>query len=478
MVPVHDKDLDFAAAEDLASLIVARKLSPTELMTHTLERIAELNPEINAFVSIDEERAYQEASAQTERIARGEMIGPFAGLPLGVKDLEDAEGFITSQGSRAFRSKVAMQNSIQVDRLRKAGAITIGKTNTPEFGHTGFTDNDLFGVTRNPWNLERTPGGSSGGSGAAIAAGMVALVTASDGAGSIRIPASFTGSYGLKPSFGRVPIGPTKFQGWMNTSVYGPLTRTVRDSALYLDQVCGHHPADPRSLPIRSERYLELLDEPLPKLRIAFSHTLGATPVQVDVLREVDEATTVFKDLNHEVTEINTIVPRMGPMWVLMSRFQALAELWDVYLNRRDELGENYARGLDSAIHLGPEEFGLYSRALAEVTNWASSLFEEYDLLITPTMPLEPFIADGPIPQKIGDKPCDIIAFTAPFNFTGHPAATVRSGFTDVGLPVGLQIVGPPHRDDLVLQASYAYERERPWHNQWPDLSMMISGNT
>lgn len=465
-----DSELNFASAEALAGLIRERKLSPTELMSHTLSRIADLNPEINAFVALDEERSRAEAEAQTERIASGEELGRLAGLPMGVKDLEDAEGFVTTHGSRAFRDEWATRDAIHVGRLRAAGAIVIGKTNTPEFGHTGFTDNELFGVTRNPWNRERTPGGSSGGTGAAIASGMVALATASDGAGSIRIPASFTGAYGLKPSFGRVPIGPTEFQGWMDTSVHGPLTRTVRDAALYLDQVAGHHPADPKSLPSPHDGYLRLLDEPLPRLRIAFSRTLGATSVQSDVLREVEQAAAVFRDLGHEVIERDPVMPSMGGLWVQMSRFQGLAALWDVYLTRREELSERFVEGLDAALGLGPEEFGDYGRARAELTNWLWRLFEEYDLLITPTMPLEAFAAEGPIPEQIEGEQCDMIAFTAPFNFGGQPAATVRAGFTDSGLPVGLQIVGPPHRDDLVLQASHAYERERPWSELWPDI--------
>jgi aspartyl-tRNA(Asn)/glutamyl-tRNA(Gln) amidotransferase subunit A len=359
-------------------------------------------------------------------------------------------------------------DDVHIQRLKAAGAIVVGKTNTPEFGLVPFTDNEVFGVTRNPWNLERTPGGSSGGAGAAIASGMVAIATASDGAGSIRIPASFTGAFGLKTSFGRVPIGPTEFHGWMDTTAYGPLTRTVRDAALYLDQVAGHHPADPRSLPRPGDSYLRLLDQPLPRLRIVFNRTLGATAVQSDVAREAEQAAMVFRDLGHDLIESDAVIPSMGGLWVQMSRFQGLAALWEVYLGRREELGERFAEGLDAALTIGPEDFGHYARARADLTNWLWRLFEDYDLLITPTMPLEAFAAAGPIPELIEGQPCDMIAFTAPFNFGGQPAATVRAGFSDGGLPVGLQIVGPLHRDDLVLQASHAYERARPWSDRWP----------
>ena len=465
-----DTNLSFASAEHLAALIRDRRLSPTELMEHTLARIAELNPRLNAFVALDEERARAAAADQTERVARGEELGPLGGLPFGVKDLEDVAGFVTSHGSRAFRDNVAARDAVHVERLRRAGAIPIGKTNTPEFGHTAFTDNELFGVTRSPWNPQRTPGGSSGGAGAAIASGMVAVATASDGAGSIRIPASFTGAYGLKTSFGRVPIGPGDFAGWMDTSVYGALTRTVRDAALYLDQVAGYHPADARSLPDPGYSYLERLEEPLPALRIAYCPALGETHVQSDVLREVEQGVGAFRELGHEVVATEETLPPTGGLWVTMSRFQSLARLWEVYLERRDEISEQYAQGLDAVIGLRPEEFRGYARARAALNAQLWRLFEQYDLLLTPTMPLEAFAAEGPVPEQVEGRPCDIIAFTAPFNFSGHPAATVRAGFADSGMPVGLQIVGPHHRDDLVLQASYAFERARPWNDRWPEL--------
>lgn len=465
-----DAALNFASAEDLASLIRTRELSPSELMDHTLTRIEALNPRINAFVALDEERARAEAAAQTERVARGEDLGPLGGLPLGVKDLEDAGGFVTTRGSRAFRDSMAERDSVQVERLRAAGAIVIGKTNTPEFGYTGFTDNELFGPTRNPWNLERTPGGSSGGTAAAIVSGMVAIATASDGAGSVRIPACFTGTFGLKTSFGRIPMGPVDFAGWMDTSVYGPLTRTVRDAALFLDQVAGYHPADPNSLPDPGYRYIDRLDEPLPALRIAFSRTLGGTVVQRDVMREVESAVSVFSDLGHEVEEMRETIPPMGEWWGLMGRFQSLASLWDVFTERSDEMSEAYFAGFDASLGLGPEDFRRYARRRAELTNWLWRLFDRYDLLLTPTMPMEAFAAEGPFPTEVEGQRYNPIAFTAPFNFSGHPAATVRAGFTDSGLPCGLQIVGPGHRDDLVLQAAFAYEQARPWNDRWPEI--------
>ncbi|MBM3139385.1 MAG: amidase [Chloroflexi bacterium] len=463
-------DLDFASAEELAALVRRRALSPRELMAHTLDRIEALNPRLNAFVELNPERALAEASAQSERIARGEDLGPLGGLPFGVKDLEDVGGLVTSHGSRAFRDHVAPRDSVQVERLRRAGAIPIGKTNTPEFGHTGFSANELFGATRNPWNLERTPGGSSGGSAAAVAGGLVAIATASDGGGSVRIPACFVGAYGLKTSFGRVPIGPSDFTRWIDVSVYGPITRTVRDAALILDQVAGYHPADPCSLPHPGSSYLRALEEPLAPLRIAYSPTLGATHVQSDVAVAVEQAVTAFTELGHAVDRFDDPIPQIGQWWTRMTRFEGLAALWDVFHERPQELSEPYRAGLEAALALGAHDFGEFARGRAQLNDWCWRLFERYDLLLTPTMPLEAFAAEGPLPSEVEGQRYNFIAFTAPFNFSGHPAATVRAGRTASGMPCGLQIVGPRHRDDLVLRASLAYEAVRPWAGDWPRI--------
>lgn len=462
-------DVSFASAAALAGRIRAGDLSPLELMDHCLARIERLNPRLNAFVAIDAERARAEARAMADRIARGEDPGPLAGLPLGVKDLENAAGFPTTFGSRLYRDNVASFDDIHVQRLKEAGAIVVGKTNTPEFGHIPYTDNELFGPTRNPWNPERTPGGSSGGSSAALASGMVPLATASDGGGSIRIPACYTGLYGLKPSHGRVPIGPRDLHPWLATGVYGPLTRTVHDAAVYLDVIAGHHAADPWSLPHPGYRYVDTLTEPLPRLRIAFNRTLGVTKPQRDVLREVEAAVQVFAGLGHEVEENDDAIPETGGWWVRVGAFQTLGLHWDEYRTRHDEFSALYARQLDAAVDVGPEDFQGFLRARGELVNWVARLFDRYDLLLTPTLPTEAFPASGPLPREVDGERINAIGYTYPFNFTGNPAASVRAGMTDAGLPCGLQIVGPHHRDDLVLRASYAYEQVRPWQT-WPTL--------
>ncbi len=293
-----------------------RELSPVELMQATLARIDTANAKLNAFVALrDRDVLLDEARAAQARILRGEAR-PLEGVPLGVKDLEDVEGMVTTHGSLPFREHVAARDSIQVERLEAAGAIVVGKTNAPEFGHTAITKNLVFGTTRNPWDPERTPGGSSGGSSAAIAGGLVSLATASDGGGSVRLPAAFTGCFGLKPSLGRIPHGPDDFWVTVDTATHGPLTRTVLDAAIHLDAVCGPHPLDPQSLPHPGHSYVEKLREDLPPLRIGFSPDLGHAVVQSDVAEVVARAARAFEERGHDVDLVEGGPPVIG-RWTL-----------------------------------------------------------------------------------------------------------------------------------------------------------------
>jgi Asp-tRNA(Asn)/Glu-tRNA(Gln) amidotransferase A subunit family amidase len=465
-------ELWFTPAYELAERIRSRDLSPVELMEACLARIEETNSVLNAFIAMRPEEALREARETADRIARGEDVGPLAGLPFGVKELEDAEGFPSTHASVPFKDNRPDRDSVQVERLRQAGGIVLGKTNAPEFGYTAFTKSLLFGVCRNPWDPTRTPGGSSGGTAAAIASGMVPLATGSDGGGSVRIPACYTGCFGLKPSFGRIPRGPFKMLSWSDTVAYGPITRTVRDAALYLDAVVGAHPADPDSLPHPGYSYVEVLDRLPQRLRIVWSPTLGYARVQKDVMREAREAVKVFERLGHDVEEMKEGIPDPAFEWANVASGEVYAEIADMIEEHRSEFGRAFLAGTERVRDLTPEKYGAAQRARANLVNFLWHLFERCDLLLTPTLPTEAFDARGKMPPEIDGEPLRsplaVIAFTYPFNLSGHPAATVRAGFTDAGLPAGLQIVGPRHREDLVLQASHAYERERPWNDRWP----------
>ena len=479
MEPLHYK-----SALELMELIQSGKISPLELMEATIERIEAVNPILNAFVSLRAQEAIDEAKALTERLASGEEPGPLAGLPFGVKDLEDVKDMVTSFGSIPYKDHVARKDSIQVSRLKAAGAIVVGKTNTPEFGFTGFTTNRLYGVTRNPWNTERTPGGSSGGSAAAVAGGMVSVATGSDMGGSIRIPSSYSGCYGLKTSAGRIPVtyapffqapqSPFPFLQMYGLWTLGPITRTVSDAALYLDCVAGSHPSDPDALPSPGRSFLKSLENMPKNLRIAFSPTLGYARVQKDVMRQVEEAVRCFEKLGHQVEIWKGKLPDVAEAWSRLSNCEIYAQLHKDFEQNRQEMGRTLVMSLDHARTVSLADQIEAQKVRTELNQIMESLFEQFQLLLTPTMPTEAFGAKGPPPSEVDGHPIPLlgaVAFTYPFNLSGHPAASIPAGLTENGLPAGLQIIGPRHRDDLVLQASYAYEKMRPWNDQWPRLA-------
>lgn len=467
-------DLYFASATELAARVRARDLSPVELMRSTLDRIAAVNPRLNAFVSLRPvEALLAEAKSVEARLMRGDDPGPLAGLPLGVKDLEDVVGLPSTHGSLLFKDFRPERDAIQVERLKRAGAIVVGKTNTPEFGYTAFTTNRVFGTTRNPWNLERTPGGSSGGSSAAIAGGLVALSTASDGGGSVRIPASYTGLVGLKPSQGRIPWGPEEMLRCSAAIVSGPLTRTVADAALWLDVTVGPHPADPFSLPHPGYAYVEVMQRAPRPLRIAYTPTLGYARPETQVRREVEAALHVLEGIGHRVEPVPFSIPDVVLEWVCLMSSEDLGFVAP-HLKDDSLLDPGYLPGLDIGRHTTAIDLGRVQRVRTQLLYSLEQLFTDYDLLATPTTATVAFAAEGPLPFEVEGKtvetPGGSIAFTYPFNFSGNPAVSLRAGFSDDRLPVGLQLVSPRLREDLLLQVAHQYEQSRPWHKDWPAL--------
>jgi Asp-tRNA(Asn)/Glu-tRNA(Gln) amidotransferase A subunit family amidase len=262
-------------------------------------------------------------------------------------------------------------------------------------------------------------------------------------------------------------------QQWNDTSVVGQLTRTVRDTAMLMDVAMGYHPVDPDSLPHPGISYAAMLERLPKKLRIAFHPDFGNI-VQRDVGREIEKAVGVFKDLGHEVTIINDKVPETGQAWGRLGASQSLAALWDYIDEHRDEFGRGFLSGTETARHLTWRHYGQAYRIRLQFNEWIRGIFERFDLLLTPTLPTEAFPAAGPMPSEINgiklESPLGAVVFTYPINLSGHPAASVRAGFTDSGMPCGLQIIAERHRDDLVLQASYAYEQARPWNDKWPQI--------
>ncbi len=463
---------------EILAQLDAGQYSCVELMAMVLNRVEATHANLNAVVNSRPDAVLlAEAHAADQRRAAG-LGRALEGVPLGVKDLEDVAGMVTSLGSRVFRDNVAEEDSTQVSRLRAAGAIVVGKTNTSELGFSAITKNPLFGVSRSPWNLERTPGGSSGGSAAVVSCGVVPLVTASDGGGSLRIPASFTGAFGLKPSQGRVPQGPMPFWDYGSVSVSGPLTRTVADAALFLDLVAGPATSDPASLPKPEVSYREVLDTGLPAdLRIAWSPDLGYGLVQPDIGRVTAKAAKVFEEAGHVIEALEETIPEGPPLvteaWGSLQAFLFAGRLGKQLRFRRLDITHSLAEALEGSSRMTRGDFAAAAEERGNLSAWCGAVFEHFDLLLTPTVPFDPPLARGAFPTRVGDTrqaAYDVTAFTIPFNLSGHPAATVRAGFSDAGLPVGLHLVGPRHGDDLVLRAARVFEKARSWHPHWPQL--------
>jgi Asp-tRNA(Asn)/Glu-tRNA(Gln) amidotransferase A subunit family amidase len=463
-------ELCWLPATTLARMIKRRKVSPVEVVNAALARIDAINPILNAYVTVTAEQARRDARAAERALGkRGARLGPLHGVPFSVKDLVITRGVRTTFGTPLYRDNVPTEDAPIVARLKAAGGIMLGKTNTPTMGWIGATHNLLFGITRNPWNLDRTPGGSSGGASAAAAAGLGPLHVGTDGGGSIRIPASCAGIFGFKASYGRVPIHPAS--GAWSLSHVGPMTRTVADAALMLNACAGPDECDQYSLPAERGDYVKALSGSLKGWRLAWSDDLGfADCVDPDVAAVCARAARAFRELGCRVEEVT-------PRWP--SPFEAWSEIFcggiatrlAPYLDRRSEIDPGLVRIIEGTLRNPPTK---YVQAWFDRLAWwqhPRAFFEKYDLLLTPTIACPPFKVGLDNPTEIAGRsvtPYAWLPFTYPFNLTGQPAASVPCGFTSDGLPVGLQIVGRRFADRAVLQAAAAFERLRPWADRRP----------
>jgi Asp-tRNA(Asn)/Glu-tRNA(Gln) amidotransferase A subunit family amidase len=439
----------------LAADVSARRLSARELVQAALDRIEAVDPQVNAFVAVDGEAALAEAAAIDERIAAGEPVGPLAGIPIGVKDLEDAAGLPTTHGSALYAdAPPASRNSALVERLRASGCVVVGKTNTPEMGHKGDTTNPLFGSTRNPWDLARSAGGSSGGSAAAIAAGLVPLCTGSDGGGSIRIPSSVCGLTGMKPSLGRVPSGGPNPPGWADLSTKGPMARTVRDITLALDAVVGPEATDLRSLPMPDASWTRSLTDLHPPRKVGWAPTLGYATVDSEVAAVCRAAVERLADLGTEVVEVDPVFD-IDPVYPWLVLTMAADERTLRGFRDTDDW-ERIDPGHRAAIDaFGSRATGADVLAANDACHLANlrlvDIFHRVPLVLTPTVAGQTGPAGGNGTVDGVETP-NWVAFTYPFNMTRSPAGTVCAGFTADGMPVGLQVVGPQHGDVVVLR--------------------------
>lgn len=461
-------DLCDLTATELLEGYRKKQFSPVEATRAVLERIERLNPVLNAFVLVARKEALAAARASEARWRVGHPMGLLDGVPVSIKDLLLTRGWPTLRGSRTIDPRGPWNDDAPCTaRLREHGAVLLGKTATPEFGWKGVTDSPLSGITRNPWNPKMTPGGSSGGGAAAVASGMGPLTVGTDGGGSIRIPCGFTGLFGLKPSFGRVPAWPLSPMG--TVAHVGPMTRTVTDAALMMNVLALPDARDWHSLPWDARDYRVGLEDGVKGLRIAYSADLGYARVDPEVAKIVKKAVRAFADLGAIVEEedpgFDDALQLFAEHWfpgaasVVRAIPPAKRKLMDKGLLEVAKDGEKVttAQYLDAVKRRG---------ALGELMN---QFHQRWDLLVTPTLPLPAFKAGREVSGVLKEKRwTDWTPFSYPFNLTQQPAATVPCGLTKSGLPVGLHIVGPRYADALVLRAARAFESTHPYRA--PDL--------
>ena len=470
-----DDGLAFAPAHRQAELIARKKLSPVELTELYLTRIQELDSDLNAFLTVTADEAMASAGEAEAAVMEGGELGPLHGVPIAIKDLETTRGTRTTFGSLIFKDYIPDSDSGVVERIRGSGAVILGKTNTPEFGVSGTTENRLGEACRNPWDTERTTGGSSGGAGAALAAGLCPLATGSDAGGSIRIPASFCGVYGIKPTLGRVPrFGGVARPSPNPVSQPGPMTMNVRDAALLLQVLAGHDSRDVITLREQPPDYLADLDEGVRGLRVAWSADLGYAAVDPEVARIASEAAGVFEELGAVVEEPAVSIEEPYTLVSPITSANSYAAYGHFLEERPDDLSDHARHTLERGRRVTATDYARALRHLEQLKFQVAELMESYDLLLTPTMAVSAFPI-GERPSVIGGRDVDPDWAFNPFNFvfnmTRQPAASVPCGFTEEGLPVGLHVIGRYGDEVTVLRASAALEQARPLAGTRPTVS-------
>jgi len=466
------EEIAFAGAARQAEMVRAGEVSPTELVQLHLDRISRLNPQLNSFRKVMAERALLEAE-QAEARLKGGDDRPLLGVPIAIKDEIDVAGEVNTHGTDAF-TEPAKQDSEVVRRLREAGAIIVGLTLLPELAICGFTESATYGVTRNPWNPQRTPGGSSGGSGSAVAAGLVPIASAGDGAGSIRIPAASCGIFGLKPSRGRVSLAP-QLEGWKGLAVEGCLSRNVIDTALWLDIVSGGSRED-EAPPPPERPFVESASTPPGKLRVAHSvlapRAIVPPTVSDEAKRAVHDAAELLGSLGHEVS-------RQDPDWGGVGDHISARFLHGVAETVREvphpERLERRTRGFRRLGSIMPRP--LYERAMsrrpADIAR-VNALFDSYDVLVMPVMggtalPVRRWEGQGALGTTIGMG--RFYPFCVPWNHLGNPAMSVPAGFAADGMPLAVQVIGRRGDEATLLSLAAQLEAERPWADRRPPIS-------
>jgi aspartyl-tRNA(Asn)/glutamyl-tRNA(Gln) amidotransferase subunit A len=468
-------ELAFMSAVELAQNIRNKKVSSLEATENFFQRIDQLDSQLHSYLTLCRDQALADARAADAAVQEGTKLGPLHGVPISIKDLETTKGVVTTMGSAIFKDRVPDMDSIVVERIKAAGAVILGKTNTPEFGQSGTTENKLGEPCRNPWNTDRTPGGSSGGAAAALAAGLCTLSMGTDGGGSVRIPASFTGLFGIKPTQGRVP----RFGGYGRPSANhfsqsGPITRTVADSALLLQVIAGPDTRDITSIRETAPDFSANLSSGVSGMRLAWSSDLGYAAVDPEVVDITKQAAMKFIGLGANMDDAKLkLEDPFETFWNIFSTaaYTSYGHLLEEHRNDLSDIG------LMSIEH-GQQTTGAdMSRAIYEVDRLGRRMeefFDNFDLLLTPTMAVPAFPIDQR-PSVIGGKTVDpfwgFLPFTYPINISGQTAASIPCGYSSDGMPIGLHIIGPKGSEAKVLQACAAFEAANPWAGDRPGVS-------
>ncbi|MGD9903672.1 MAG: amidase [Vicinamibacterales bacterium] len=457
-------DLVDRPATELRALVATRQVSARELLDATRTRIAAVNPALNAVVTANP-RADDEAAAVDAALVRGEAPGPLCGLPVGIKDVTPVAGVRTTYGSPIFADHVPDHDAVIVARLRRAGAVIVGKTNCPEFAAGANTFNDVFGATRNPWNPALTSGGSTGGGAAALATGMIALAEGTDLGGSLRIPAAFCGICGLRPTVGLVPTAPSAW-AWDTLQVSGPMGRTPGDVALMLQAIAGAAPDAPLGQPLHGRDFPAAVAAGVPRgSRVAFVADpagIGTDPEQIRVCRD---AAATLGDAGATVADVELDLAFVRPAFLALRGLWFLTHLQHL-LPERDRFGANVAANVHAGEATTVSDIAAAEAARGRLWEMCRELFGRVACVVTPCMAVPPFAVDQRYPTSIAGRPMttyvDWIAPTFVWSMAGLPAASVPAGLDADGLPVGLQIVGPPNGEEIVLAVAAAVAARRP----------------
>jgi amidase len=469
-----DRELCFLTAIELAGKLREREISAVEVMHAHLAQIERVNPLVNAIVTLLPDQALAGAAVADAAIAAGDHLGPLHGLPVAHKDLVVTAGIRTTFGSPIFADFVPDQDALIVERLRRAGAITIGKTNTPEFGAGSQTFNPVFGPTRNPYDLTKTCGGSSGGAAVALACGLQPIADGSDLGGSLRNPGNYCNVVGFRPSTGRVPVWPT-LDAWFPLSVQGPMARTVADAALMLSAIAGPDPRAPLALDEPGDRFAAPLERDFRGVRVAWSRDLGSFPVDPRVTAVLDAHRHVFAELGCQITDGEPDFTGADEVFKAWRAWSFELSHGELLRDHRDRMKDTVIWNIEEGVRLSGPALARAERLRTEIYHRVRLFMEEHEFLLLPVSQVPPFAVEQPYPADVNGQPLatyiDWMKSCYFITVTGHPAISVPCGFTAEGLPVGIQIVGR-HRDDFgVLQLAHAFEQATGTGRQRPNVA-------